>query len=124
MNDEAYNRLLEGRVLSEHEYDVDHTPADDFDAQKKTKEVYEVEDRDLQQAGAEGAKAIARDLEEQIGDIRMLGRLKAGLITLEDICRLYGVSERTVHGWPLEPADTPTQQNLYRVEEMGDQLTD
>ena len=79
---------------------------------------------DALHAGAEGAKAIARDLEEQIGDIRMLGRLKAGLITIKDICRLYGVSKRTVHGWPLEPADTPTQKNLYRVEEMEDQLTD
>jgi len=87
------------------------------------KQVYEVNDRDLEQAGAEGAKAIARDLNDQIGDIRMLGRLKAGLITVDDICRLYGVSKRTVYNWPLESAKTPTQQNLYKVEEVGQQLT-
>jgi len=86
------------------------------------KQVYEATEQDLEQAGAEGAKAVARDLEDQIGDIRMLGRLKAGLITMDDICRLYGVTKRTVHGWPLEPADTPTQQNLYKVEEVGKQL--
>lgn len=86
------------------------------------KTVYEVQERDLEQAGAEGAKAITRDLMDQIGDIRLLGRLKAGLITIRDICRLYDVSERTVHGWPLEPADTPTQKNLYRVEEIEEQL--
>jgi hypothetical protein len=28
-----------------------------------------------------------------------------------------------VHDWPLEPADTPTQRNLYRVEEIANQLT-
>jgi hypothetical protein len=67
--------------------------------------------------------AIARDLEDQIGDIRLLGRLKTGLITITDICRLYGVEKRTVHNWPLEPAGTPTQQNLYRVEEVGEQLS-
>lgn len=87
------------------------------------RQVYEVEERDLEQAGAHGAKAVARDLEEEIGDIRMLGRLKTGLITLKDICRLFGVKERTVHNWPLEAADTPTQQNLYRVEEISKQLT-
>jgi hypothetical protein len=87
------------------------------------KKVYEVQDRDLERAGAEGAKAITRDLEDQVGDIRLLGRLKTGLITISDICRLYGVSERTVHDWPLEPADTPTQRNLYRVEEIANQLT-
>lgn len=88
------------------------------------KRVYEVQDRDLERAGAKGAKAITRDLEDQIGDIRLLGRLKAGLITIGDICRLYGVSKRTVHDWPLEPADTPTQQNLYQVEEIAAQLAD
>jgi len=86
------------------------------------KQVYEVDDRELEQVGAAGAKVIARSLTDQIGDIRMLGRLKAGLITMDDICRLYDVSKRTVHDWPLEPADTPTKQNLYRVEEVGEQL--
>lgn len=88
------------------------------------KQVYEATDQDLEQAGAAGAKSIARDLEDQIGDIRMLGRLRTGLITISDICRLYGVEERTVHNWPLKPADTPTQQNLYRVEEVGEQLSE
>ena len=87
------------------------------------KQVYEVEDRHLEQAGANGAKAVARHLEDQVGDIRMLGRLKTGLITVKDVCRLFGVEERTVHNWPLEAADTPTQQNLYRVEEISEQLT-
>jgi hypothetical protein len=87
------------------------------------KQVFEATEQDLEQAGAEGAKAIARDLEDQIGDIRLLGRLKTGLITITDICRLYGVEKRTVHNWPLEPAGTPTQQNLYRVEEVGEQLS-
>ncbi|MFB6271890.1 MAG: hypothetical protein ABEL51_03245 [Salinibacter sp.] len=87
------------------------------------KRIYQVDEQELEQAGAAGAKAIARNLTDQIGDIRMLGRLKAGLITLDDICRLYGVEKRTVYDWPLEPADTPTQKNLYRVEEVGEQLT-
>lgn len=87
------------------------------------KKVYEVEERDLERAGAKGAKAISRDLEDHIGDIRMLGRLKTGLITVKDIGRLFGVNKRTVHNWPLEPADTPTQQNLYRVEEISEQLS-
>jgi len=87
------------------------------------RQVYETTKQDLEEAGAEGAKAVARDLEDHIGDIRLLGRLKAGLITMEDVCRLYGVEKRTVHNWPLEPADTDTQQNLYRVEEIAEQLT-
>lgn len=87
------------------------------------KKVYEATEQDLEQAGAAGAEAMARDLEEQIGDIRLLGRLKTGLITTQDICRLFGVSERTVHNWPLEPADTPTQKNLYPVEQVGEQLS-
>jgi len=86
------------------------------------KQVFEATEQDLEQAGAEGAKAIARDLADQIDDIRLLGRLKTGLITIDDIARLYGVSRRTVHDWPLEPADTPTQQNLYRVKEVARQL--
>ena len=61
------------------------------------KQVFEATEQALEQAGAEGAKAIARDLEDQIGDIRLLGRLKAGLITITDICRLYGVEKRTVN---------------------------
>lgn len=86
------------------------------------KQIYEVDDQDLERAGAKGAEAIARDLEDQIGDIRMLGRLKTGLITLQDVCRLFDVTERTVHNWPLEPVDTPTQRNFYRVDDMGEQL--
>ena len=87
------------------------------------KQVFEVDERDLEQAGAKGAEAVARDLKDQIGDIRMLGRLKTGLITVKDICRLFGVRERTIHNWPLEPADTPTKKNLYPVDDVGDQLT-
>jgi hypothetical protein len=87
------------------------------------KTVYEASKQDLEEAGAAGAKAVTRDLEEQIGDIRLLGRLKAGLITIRDISRLYGVKKRTVHNWDLEPADTDTQQNLYRVSEIEEQLT-
>jgi hypothetical protein len=87
------------------------------------KQVFEVDERTLEQAGAKGAERIARDLKDQIGDIRMLGRLKTGLITVKDICRLFGVRERTIHNWPLEPAVTPTQKNLYRVDDVGDQLT-
>lgn len=87
------------------------------------KEVYELDDLDLERVAAHGAKAVTRELEDRLGDIRMLGRLKTGLVTVQDIGRLFGVSERTVHNWPLEPADTDTQRNFYRVEDLGEQLT-
>lgn len=87
------------------------------------KQVFELDDVDLERVAAKGAKAVTRDLEDQIGDIRMLGRLKTGLVTVQDISRLFGVSERTVHNWGLEPADTDTQRNLYRVRDIGQQLT-
>jgi hypothetical protein len=35
------------------------------------KRIYQVEDQELEQAGASGAKAIARYLADQISDIRM-----------------------------------------------------
>lgn len=86
------------------------------------KQVFEATAQDLEQAGAKGAEAVTRHLEDQIADIRLLGRLKTGLITVKDVCRLFGVKERTVHNWPLAPADTPTQRNLYRVGDIADQL--
>lgn len=87
-------------------------------------ERYEASQQELEQIGAAGAEAIAEDLAEHVGDIRLLGRLKTGLITIQDICRLYGVAKRTVHNWPIEPVDTPTQRNYYRVTDIADQLVD
>jgi hypothetical protein len=94
---------------------------------KPKRRVYEATDADLEQAGARGAQALLDRVEdnlEVLNQIELLGRLQAGLICLKDICTLYGVTKNTVYNWPLEPADTPTQQNLYRVENIADQLVD
>lgn len=87
------------------------------------KQVYELDDIDLERVAAKGARVVTQDLADQTGDIRMLGRLKTGLVTVQDVARLFGVSERTVHNWPLEPVDTETQKNFYRVGQIGEQLT-
>ncbi|PQJ26754.1 hypothetical protein BSZ35_19085 [Salinibacter sp. 10B] len=97
-----------------------------MDGRQPNRSYYEATDEDLERAGAAGAEVVLSRLENNLAlleQVELLGRLKTGLITIDDICRLYGVKERTVHDWPLEPADTPTQQNLYRVSEIESQLT-
>jgi len=89
---------------------------------QKRPPLFEATEEDLARAGTEGAKRIAEQVAEHTEDIRLMGRVKAGLITVEDICRLYGVKKRAVYDWPLEPADTPTQKNLYRLDEVAGQL--
>lgn len=87
------------------------------------RQVYELEDTDLEKVAAKGAEVVARKLDEDISDIRLMGRLKTGLITVDDICKLFDVSRRAVYSWDLEPEPTGTKKNLYDVNKIGEQLT-
>jgi hypothetical protein len=62
-------------------------------------------DQMLQDAAAEGARAISEDLREKAGHLDRAARVEAGLITMRDICELYGVTEKTVRNWGVEPID-------------------
>lgn len=94
----------------------------------KSKIIYEAQERDLKELARRGAEEGARFVLEkcpvELEGILLLGRLKAGLITIEDLCKIYGVSRQTVYNWEIEPIEYPGQQNLYRVSEIEDQLSD
>jgi len=68
------------------------------------------------------ARAVSEDIREKTAHLDRAARVEAGLITLRDICALYDISEGTVRNWGLEPIDAPTQMNLYRLEDLADQI--
>jgi len=76
----------------------------------------------LRDAAAEGAKQMADQLRDKVAHLDRAARVEAGLITIRDICALYDISEGTVRNWGLEPIDSPTQMNLYRVEDIAEQI--
>lgn len=93
----------------------------------KSKIVYEAQEEDLEElarmGAEEGARMVLEKCPVEMEGILLLGRLKAGLITLQDVCKLFGVSRQTVYNWEIEPIEYPGQQNLYRVSEIEDQLS-
>jgi len=81
-------------------------------------------DRWLKDAAAAGAEQATEQLRKQIADLDRAARVEAGLITLRDICEMYDVTPNTVRNWGIEPIDSPTQKNLYRVSEIESQIAD
>jgi len=81
-------------------------------------------DRWLKDAAAAGAEQATEQLRKQIADLDRAARVEAGLITLRDICEMYDVTPNTVRNWGIEPIDSPTQKNLYRVSEIEAQIAD
>jgi hypothetical protein len=79
-------------------------------------------DQMLQDAAAEGARAVSEDLREKAGHLDRAARVEAGLITMRDICELYGVSRDTVYEWGIEPVDCRGRQNLYDIGEIKAQI--
>jgi len=76
----------------------------------------------LRDAAAEGAKQMADELREKVAHLDRAARVEAGLITLRDICAIYDITENTVRNWGIDPIDSGTQMNLYRVSEIEAQL--
>ena len=81
-------------------------------------------DRWLKDAAAAGAEQATEQLRKQIADLDRAARVEAGLITLRDICEMYDVTPNTVRNWGIEPIDSPTQKNLYRVSEIEAQIAE
>jgi len=79
-------------------------------------------DEMLRDAAAEGAKQMADELREKVAHLDRAARVEAGLITLRDICAIYDITENTVRNWGIDPIDSGTQMNLYRVSEIEAQL--
>jgi len=79
-------------------------------------------DQMLQDAAAEGARAVSEDLREKTAHLDRVARVEAGLITMRDICELYCVSRDTVYDWGIEPVDCRSKQNLYDIDEIKAQI--
>jgi hypothetical protein len=79
-------------------------------------------DQMLQDAAAEGARAVSEDIREKAGQLDRAARVEAGLITMRDICELYGVSRDTVYEWGIEPVGCRSKQNLYDIDEIKAQI--
>jgi len=95
----------------------------------KTRETYvklttEEYEQQLRDAAAAGAKHVAEELKEKVAHLNRAARVEIGLITMQDICTLYGVSRDTVYRMGLEPVDCPGRQNLYDVDEIKNQITE
>jgi len=80
-------------------------------------------DARLQDAAAKGAQHFAEQHLGHLAGLDRAARVEAGLITLQDICALYDVTEDTVRNWGVTPIDYSGRQNLYRVKELPDQIT-
>ena len=78
----------------------------------------------LKDAAAGGGEYVAEELKEKVAHLDRAARVEIGIITMQDICTLYGVSRDTVYRMGLEPVDCPGRQNLYDVDEIKNQITE
>ena len=94
----------------------------------KSKIVYEAQEEDLKELARmgreEGVRTLLKKCPAGLDGILLWGRLKAGIITIEDVCQLFDVSRQTVYNWDIDPINYPGQRNLYRVTDLEDQLSE
>jgi hypothetical protein len=81
-------------------------------------------DERLKDAAAEGARHFAEETMKHLTDLDRAARVEAGLITLQDICALYDVTAETVRNWGITSIEYPGRQNLYRVGDLPEQITE
>jgi hypothetical protein len=78
----------------------------------------------LKDAAAGGGEYVAEELKEKVAHLDRAARVEIGIITMQDICTLYGVSRNTVRNWGIEPIDYPGRQNMYDVDDLKNQITE
>lgn len=83
--------------------------------------------QDLEEAVLRTGDIVLEKIEESLDSVEVealnrRGRFEIGLITIADICDLYGISRQTFYKWDLEPVGLPGRCNLYRVDDITSQL--
>jgi len=84
-----------------------------------TEEEYERRLRDA--ATMAVRQALDRDTSEELD---RQSRVEVGLVTLDDIADLYGVTSETARRWvtDLEPVNPNRNKHLYRTEDLPESL--
>jgi len=75
-----------------------------------------------QEREAAATRAVKKALEDVPENVRALAAARMGLVTAAHIAEVYGVTEQTARNWAGEPVNPRSRPQLYRVEDLPDQM--
>jgi len=89
---------------------------------ERTVKVEMTEDELQQEREAAALRAVKKALEDVPENVRALAAARMGLVTAAHIAEVYGVTEQTARKWAGSPVNPNSRPQLYRVEDLPDQM--
>jgi hypothetical protein len=75
-----------------------------------------------QEREAAATRAVQKALDDVPENMDALAAVQIGLVTARHIAEIYGVSEQTARDRAGEPVDPDRRPQLYRVEDLPDEM--
>jgi hypothetical protein len=89
---------------------------------ERTVKVEMTEDELQQEREAAATRAVQKALDDVPENMDALAAVQIGLVTARHIAEIYGVSEQTARDRAGEPVDAGRRPQLYRVEDLPDEM--
>jgi hypothetical protein len=89
---------------------------------ERTTKIEMSKDELQQEREAAATRAVQKALDDVPDDVKALAAVQIGLVTARHIAEIYGVSEQTARDRAGEPVDPNRRPQLYRVEDLPDDL--
>jgi DNA invertase Pin-like site-specific DNA recombinase len=90
---------------------------------ERTTKVEMTKDELQQEREAAATRAVQKALKDVPENVRALAAARMGLVTAAHIAEVYGVTEQTARKWAGEPIDPNRRPQLYRVEDLPDEMS-
>jgi len=89
---------------------------------ERTTKIEMSKDELQQEREAAAMRAVKKALDDVPENVRALAAARMGLVTAAHIAEVYRVTEQTARKWAGEPVDADRRPQLYRVEDLPDQM--
>jgi len=76
-----------------------------------------------QEREAAATRAVEQAVEDLPENVNALAAVQIGLVTAQHIAEIYGVSEQTARDRAGDPIDPNRRPQLYRVEDLPDEMS-
>jgi len=90
---------------------------------ERTTKIEMTKDELRQEREAAATRAVEQAVEDLPENVNALAAVQIGLVTAQHIAEIYGVSEQTARDRAGEPIDPNRRPQLYRVEDLPDEMS-
>jgi len=90
---------------------------------ERTTKIEMTKDELQQEREAAATRAVKKALDDVPENMDALAAVQIGLVTARHIAEIYGVSEQTARDRAGEPVDPTRRPQLYRVEDLPDEMS-